>query len=89
MRWESSFSSLPYQKQYIFHTLLTQNAKVRIYKLHMHTLAHLRTHTHAHIHIHTNLKETTKDVISFYGFLLSAEKTNVLALILPYYRNGF
>lgn len=57
LRWESSFSSVPYQKQYIFHTLLTQNAEVRIYKLHMHT------------HTHTNLKETTKDVISFYEFL--------------------
>lgn len=49
----------------------------------MHAGAHTFTHTH------TNLKETGKDVIYFYDFLLSAEKTNVLALILPFYRNGF
>lgn len=40
------FSSVPYQKQYnIFHTLLTQNAEVRIYKL-----AHARAHTHTYTH---------------------------------------
>lgn len=45
-RWESSFSSVPYQKQYTFHGLLTQNAEVRIYKLHMHTRARVHIHTH-------------------------------------------
>lgn len=73
MRWESSFSSVPYQKQYIFHTLLTQNAEVRIYKLHMHT----------HTNIHTKISDP------FYDFLPSGEKTNVLALILPSNRNDF
>lgn len=60
-RWESSFSSVPYEKQYTFHTLLTQNAEVRIYKLHMRT--HARAHSHAQ-----NCTETTKNVIFLVRF---------------------
>lgn len=80
------FSSVPYQKQYIVHTLLTQNAEVRIYKLHMHTHARAHTRTHTHIHKHKT-SETTKDLILSLSLSTISSplvrKTNVLALILP------
>lgn len=53
--------------------------------MHMCAPTHARTRTYPHM----NLKETTKDVISFYDLLPMGEKTDVLALNLPSYRNGF
>lgn len=87
------FSSVPYQKQYIVHTLLTQNAEVRIYKLHMHTHARAHTRTHTHIHKHKT-SETTKDLIlslslSLYDFLPSGEKNKCVSPNPPFLEEWF
>lgn len=52
------------KKQYINHKLLTQDAEVKINKLHMHECPHK----------HTNLKETTKDAILV--FMISSTREN-------------
>lgn len=75
LRWESSFSLVPYLKQYIFHTPLTQNAKIRSHKLHMHTSTHARTLARTQTRTHTyNFKDTHEDVIIFLRVLWRENK---------------